>query len=207
MIFDWQIEDYERCLPDPETPAIERELALRELPVAADPAASTTHDRTARLRSNVPVKRLPSPACPIRRRVRATCPGTTTGAANRTPRSMRSLPAFGGSYRSDDLCATAACEPRPPAHQGNRHPCCGDPARRAAATIRGSERTKWRCRVVVSAKFVVRGGVRRSMTCPGSTSRPGTYPIAADRGPWIDDGVVLAVGGVAVDDAVKCTLG
>ena len=23
------------------------------------------------------------------------------------------LPAFGGSYRSDDLCATAACEPRP----------------------------------------------------------------------------------------------
>jgi hypothetical protein len=22
-------------------------------------------------------------------------------------------PAFGGSYRSDDLCATAACEPRP----------------------------------------------------------------------------------------------
>ena len=26
---------------------------------------------------------------------------------------LRSVPAFGGSYRSDDLCATAACEPRP----------------------------------------------------------------------------------------------
>ena len=34
-------------------------------------------------------------------------------ADHRSPLRRVSEPAFWGSYRSDDLCATAACEPRP----------------------------------------------------------------------------------------------
>ncbi len=39
VFFDWQIEDYERFLSDPDIPAIARELAVREPPVKADPVA------------------------------------------------------------------------------------------------------------------------------------------------------------------------
>jgi hypothetical protein len=39
VFFDWQIEDYESFLSDPEIPAIALELALREPPVKADPVA------------------------------------------------------------------------------------------------------------------------------------------------------------------------
>lgn len=39
VFFDWNIEDYEKFLSDPEIPAIARELALREPPVKADFAA------------------------------------------------------------------------------------------------------------------------------------------------------------------------
>jgi hypothetical protein len=38
-LFDWDVEDYERFLADPEIPAIARELALREPPVKVDPIA------------------------------------------------------------------------------------------------------------------------------------------------------------------------
>ena len=41
VFFDWEIEDYERFLSDPEIPAIARELALREPPVKADPVAQS----------------------------------------------------------------------------------------------------------------------------------------------------------------------
>ena len=37
--FDWDIEDYEKFLADPEVPAIARELALAEPPVKVDPTA------------------------------------------------------------------------------------------------------------------------------------------------------------------------
>ena len=37
--FDWDAEDYEGFLQDPEIPAIARELALREPPVKVDPTA------------------------------------------------------------------------------------------------------------------------------------------------------------------------
>jgi hypothetical protein len=36
---DWSNEDYQRFLCDPEVPAIARELALREPPVAAEAVA------------------------------------------------------------------------------------------------------------------------------------------------------------------------
>jgi hypothetical protein len=39
VFFDWQLDDYEGFLSDPEIPAIARELALREPPVKADPVA------------------------------------------------------------------------------------------------------------------------------------------------------------------------
>lgn len=39
VFFDWEIEDYQRFLSDPEIPAIARELALREPPVKVDPIA------------------------------------------------------------------------------------------------------------------------------------------------------------------------
>lgn len=39
VFFDWEIEDYERFLADPEIPGIAQELALREPPVKADPIA------------------------------------------------------------------------------------------------------------------------------------------------------------------------
>ncbi len=39
VFFDWEIEDYEWFLSDPEIPAIARELALREPPVKVDPVA------------------------------------------------------------------------------------------------------------------------------------------------------------------------
>jgi ectoine hydroxylase-related dioxygenase (phytanoyl-CoA dioxygenase family) len=39
VFFDWQIEDYEKFLADPEIPAIARELALQEPPVKAEPVA------------------------------------------------------------------------------------------------------------------------------------------------------------------------
>ena len=45
------------------------------------------------------------------------------------------VPAFGGSYRSDDLCATAAREPRS-YHQGNR---AGQPAASVAADPSGEQ--------------------------------------------------------------------
>jgi hypothetical protein len=38
-VFDWDIEDYEGFLSDPEVPAIARDLALREPPVTVDPVA------------------------------------------------------------------------------------------------------------------------------------------------------------------------
>jgi hypothetical protein len=37
--FDWDTEDYERFLADPEIPAIAQELALQGPPVTADPVA------------------------------------------------------------------------------------------------------------------------------------------------------------------------
>ncbi len=39
VFFDWEMEDYEKFLADPEIPAIARELALREPPMKADPVA------------------------------------------------------------------------------------------------------------------------------------------------------------------------
>ena len=39
VFFDWNIEDYEMFLSDPEIPAIAGELALREPPIKADPIA------------------------------------------------------------------------------------------------------------------------------------------------------------------------
>lgn len=39
VFFDWEIEDYQRFLSDPEIPAIARELALYEPPVTIDPLA------------------------------------------------------------------------------------------------------------------------------------------------------------------------
>ncbi|GAB3949530.1 hypothetical protein GCM10029976_082690 [Kribbella albertanoniae] len=37
--FDWELEDYEKFLADPEVPAIAQRLALREPPVKLDPVA------------------------------------------------------------------------------------------------------------------------------------------------------------------------
>ena len=42
--FDREIEDYEGFLSDPATPAIARELTLREAPVKMDPSPSTAAD-------------------------------------------------------------------------------------------------------------------------------------------------------------------
>ena len=39
VFFDWQADEYETFLTDPEIPAIARELALREPPVKVDPVA------------------------------------------------------------------------------------------------------------------------------------------------------------------------
>ncbi|KUG61429.1 MULTISPECIES: antibiotic biosynthesis monooxygenase [Kocuria] len=39
VLFDWELEDYQGFLADPEIPAIARELALREPPVKVDPLA------------------------------------------------------------------------------------------------------------------------------------------------------------------------
>ena len=39
VVFHWKIGDSETFLPDPEIPAIARELALREPPVKVDPVA------------------------------------------------------------------------------------------------------------------------------------------------------------------------
>lgn len=39
VVFDWELEDYQGFLADPEIPAIARELALREQPVKVDPLA------------------------------------------------------------------------------------------------------------------------------------------------------------------------
>lgn len=39
VFFDWEIEDYEGFLSDPEIPAIARDLALREPLVKVDPIA------------------------------------------------------------------------------------------------------------------------------------------------------------------------
>ena len=37
-VFDWDVEDYERFIADPEVPAIARELGLQAPPVKAEPA-------------------------------------------------------------------------------------------------------------------------------------------------------------------------
>ncbi|BBY81239.1 antibiotic biosynthesis monooxygenase [Mycolicibacterium pulveris] len=39
VVFDWDIEDYEGFLADPDIPAIARQLALKEPPVEAKPVA------------------------------------------------------------------------------------------------------------------------------------------------------------------------
>ena len=39
VFFDWEIEDYQRFLSDPEIPAIAQELALAEPPVKIEPIA------------------------------------------------------------------------------------------------------------------------------------------------------------------------
>ncbi|MEX5235826.1 hypothetical protein [Kocuria arenosa] len=39
VFFDWEIEDYQRFLSDPEIPAIAQKLALAEPPVKIDPIA------------------------------------------------------------------------------------------------------------------------------------------------------------------------
>jgi hypothetical protein len=38
VVFDWEIEDYEKFLSDPEIPAIARELGLQGPPVHAESA-------------------------------------------------------------------------------------------------------------------------------------------------------------------------
>jgi hypothetical protein len=40
VAFDWEIEDYEKFLSDPEIPAIAQELGLREPPVHAESIAA-----------------------------------------------------------------------------------------------------------------------------------------------------------------------
>jgi quinol monooxygenase YgiN len=39
VVFDWQVEDYEKFLSDPEVPAIAQELALSAPPMTVDPVA------------------------------------------------------------------------------------------------------------------------------------------------------------------------
>ena len=39
VFFDWEIDDYERFLADPDIPAIAQELALAAPPVKIDPIA------------------------------------------------------------------------------------------------------------------------------------------------------------------------
>ena len=100
------------------------------------------------------------------------------------------VPAFGGSYRSDDLCATAACEPRPYRALG----ACDRPTQSQPFTIAGFgcvSRSRGRSRRTSTHGSTDAYSWRTGDHRPGSGRRAGlahrVLPLAATTRTGIDE--------------------